>query len=130
MNVFKRIWSSIKDKVRHALSELPTIDEIIAERKVYARALVIVGDRVSAFEPDEVEALAYVTIAARMTQFVAGRLAGAEKATLVIEQVRAQWVRLGKADDRFDKWWVGLARPMLDAYAGEAKASGMWVRPA
>ena len=129
MNIFKRMWASIKDKVRAALDEMPPIDQIIAERRVYARALVAVGDRVSAFEPDEVHLLEYVALCARVAQYVAGgKLKGLEKLDLVLDRVLAEWRRVGKADDQFDKWWNGIARPMLDAYAAEAKAGDAWVR--
>lgn len=129
MNIFKRMWASIKDKVRAALDEMPPIDQIIAERRVYARALVAVGDRVSAFEPDDVHLLEYVTWAARIAQFASGgKLKGLEKLDLVLDRVLAEWRRVGKADDQFDKWWNGIARPMLDAYAAEAKAGDAWVR--
>lgn len=129
MNIFKRMWASIKDKVRAALDEMPPIDQIIAERRVYARALVAVGDRVSAFEPDDVHLLEYVTWAARIAQFASGgKLKGLEKLDLVLDRVLAEWRRVGKADDQFDAWWSALARPMLDAYAAEAKAGDAWVR--
>lgn len=129
MNIIKRMWASIKDKVRAALDKMPPIDQIIAERRVYARALVAVGDRVSAFEPDDVHLLEYVTWAARIAQFASGgKLKGLEKLDLVLDRVLAEWRRVGKADDQFDKWWNGIARPMLDAYAAEAKASDGWVK--
>ena len=129
MNIFKRMWASIKDKVRAALDRLPPIDEMIRERRVYARALVVLGDRVSAFEPDSVHLLEYVALAARIAQFASGgKLAGLEKLDLVLERVRAEWKRVGKADDQFDAWWAGLARPMLDGYAAEAKATDGWVK--
>lgn len=129
MNIFKRMWASIKDKVRAALDEMPPIDELIRERRVYTRALVVLGDRVSAWEPDDVHLLEYVTWAARIAQFASGgKLKGLEKLDLVLDRVLAEWRRVGKADDQFDKWWNGIARPMLDAYAAEAKAGDAWVR--
>ncbi len=57
-----------------------------------------------------------------------GKLKGLEKLDLVLERVRAEWKRVGKADDQFDAWWAGLARPMLDGYAAEAKAGDGWVK--
>lgn len=127
MNIFKRMWASIKDKVRDALDRLPPIDELIKERRVYARALVALGDRVSAWDPGDVHLLEYVALAARVAQFAGVNLKGLEKLDLVLERVRVEWKRVGRADDQFDKWWSALARPMLDAYATEAKSEG-WVK--
>lgn len=127
-----RDWfSGLKAKVRAKLKKLPSLEQIIKERRVYARALVAIGDRISAFEPDEVHILEYVALAARAAQFASGgKLSGLEKLDLVLEEVRLQWARLGRADDKFDSYWTGLARPALDAYAAEAKAEDAWIPPA
>lgn len=127
-----RDWfSGVKAKVRAKLKNLPTLEEVLRERKMYARVLVGLGDRVSAFEPDEVHILEYIALAARAAQFVSGgKLKGLEKLEIVFEEARVQWKRLGRADDKFDRWWEGLCRPMLDSYAAEAKLTGTWIPPA
>lgn len=127
-----RDWfSSIKAKVRAKIKKLPSLEQVIRERKVYARALVVIGDRISAFEPDEVHILEYIMLAARAAQFASGgKLSGMEKLGIVLEEAREQWHRLGRADDKFDRYWNDLARPALDAYAAEAKASTAWIPPA
>lgn len=127
-----RDWfSSVKAKVKAKLKQLPSLEQIIRERKIYARALVLVGDRVSAFEPDEVHILEYVMLAARAAQFASGgKLSGMEKLSLVLDEAREQWKRLGRLDEKFDQYWNGLARPALDAYAAEAKAANAWIPPA
>jgi len=127
MGMFSGWWGDIKAAVRMALGKLPPLDEMIRERRAYARALVAIGDRVRAWEPGDVLMLEYVALAARIAQFAGGKLKGLEKLDLVLDRVRDEWVRVGKADAAFDAWWSGLARPMLDSYAAEAKAEG-WVK--
>lgn len=123
-------WRGVRAKVRTALEKLPPIDVIWAERRVAAAALKQLGDRVSAWEPDDVAALEYVAMAARIAQFSSGgKLKGAEKRALVIERVRKAWAQVGRLDDQFDLWWNGLAGPWLDAYADGAKAADAWVPP-
>jgi len=130
MNIISRWWKSLKVLAREALDEIPPIDVLWRERKAYANALRVLGDEVARMEPEQIADIEYVRYAARIVQFVAGTsLKGADKATLVIERVRAAWRGVGIADTVFDTWWESIGRPFLDAYCAEAKAADAWVKP-
>lgn len=125
-----RQWfSDIKAAVRARLDQLPDLDEVLRERNVHAAAVVALGDRISSWEPGDIDTiLRYVSWAARAAQFASGgKLSGAEKAEQVIARVRKAWKKLGATDQSFDDFWADVGRPYLNTYADTAKAEGTWV---
>ena len=122
--------SSAKAKIRAKLKKLPPMDVLFRERKAYIAALAAIGDRISAFEPEQVAQLDYVRMAIRFAQFAGGKkVPGLQKFAEVELAVRAAWVAANYADDKFDKWWADI-RPFVDTYVGEVKAAEAWVPPA
>jgi len=125
-----REWfSDFKAAVRARLDQLPDLDEVLRESQLHSRAVAALGDRISAWEPGDIDTiLRYVSWAARAAQFASGgKLSGAEKAEQVIARVRKAWKKLGVADQAFDDFWADVGRPYLNNYADTAKQEGTWV---
>ena len=121
--------SSAKAKIRAKLKKLPPLEVLVREHKAYLAALAKIGDRISAFEPEQVAQLDYVRLAIRGAQFAAGKnVPGLQKFAEVEIAVRAAWIAANYADDKFDKWWADI-RPFIDTYVGEVKAADAWVAP-
>ena len=121
--------SSAKAKIRAKLKKLPPIEVLWRERRAYAAALLVLGDKAKALEPEQIADLEYVRMAVRAAQFAA-QASGNEKLIEVQLAVRAAWNTVGIADVVFDTWWDTMARPFIDAYVREVKAADAWVAPA
>lgn len=120
--------SGAKAKIRAKLKKLPPLDVIWRERRAYALALLVLGDKVKALEPEQIADLEYVRLAVRAAQFAA-TASGNDKLIEVQAAVRAAWSAVGVADTVFDTWWEAMARPFIDAYVREVKAANAWVPP-
>lgn len=120
--------SSAKAKIRARLKKLPPIDVLWRERRAYAQALLVLGDKAAALEPEQIADLEYVRMAVRAAQFAA-TASGNDKLIEVQTAVRAAWSTVGIADTVFDTWWETMARPFIDAYVREVKAADAWVPP-
>ena len=120
--------SSARQKIRAKLSRLPPIEVLWRERRAYAAALLVLGDKAAKLEPEQIADLEYVRLAVRAAQFAA-TATGNEKLAEVQAAVRAAWSTVGIADAVFDSWWETMARPFLDAYVREVKAADAWVPP-
>lgn len=121
--------STAKQKIRAKLKKLPPIDLVWRERRAYAKALLVLGDKAAALEPEQLADLDYVRLAVRGAQFAAAAT-GNEKLIEVQAAVRAAWGSVGIADTIFDTWWETMARPFVDAYVREVKLADAWLPPA
>jgi len=121
--------SSAKAKIRAKLKKLPPIEVLWRERRAYAQALMVLGDKAAALEPEQIADLEYVRLAVRAAQFAA-QASGSDKLIEVQAAVRAAWSTVGIADVVFDSWWETMARPFIDAYVSAVKANDAWVPPA
>ena len=127
--VFKRLWGSARSKIAAALDRLPDPGTIYAERKRYAAALLALGDRARDFEPGDHALLEYVALAVRIAEFaLPASGVGTDKLAAVAERVRVAWDKLARAEDVYDAWWDGIARPFIAAYVEESNRRG-WVKP-
>ena len=123
-------WKSAVTRAREALDRLPPIDVLWRERRAYASALIALGDKAAALEPEALADLDLVRYAARAIEFAAGsEIRGADKAQLVLDQVRKAWGVAGIADSVFDSWWAEIARPFLDAYVRQVNDNEAWIPP-
>lgn len=120
--------SSAKARIRAKLKKLPPIEVLWRERRAYAAALLVLGDKAAKLEPEQLADLDYVRLAVRAAQFAADAT-GNEKLAEVRLAVRAAWGAVGIADAVFDSWWETMARPFIDAYVREVKAADAWVAP-
>ncbi len=126
---FRTWFGGVRAKIRKALGKLPPLEVVWRERRAYAAALLALGDKAQALEPEQIADLEYVRLAARAAQFVADA-SGEEKLQEVVSTLRAAWGAVGIADRVFDTWWIDYGRPFLDAYVREVKAADAWIPPA
>lgn len=125
----KSWFGSVKDRIAAALDRLPDPGTLYAERKRYAAALLAVGDRARDFEPGDHALLEYVALAVRIAEFALPAAGvGPDKLQAVAERVRKAWDKLARAEDVYDAWWDGIARPFIAAYVEESNRRG-WVKP-
>lgn len=125
-----RDWfGNVKSKIRAKLKKLPPIEVMWRERRAYAQALLVLGDKAAALEPEQVADLEYVRMAVRAAQFAA-QASGNDKLIEVQAAVRSAWGAVGIADTVFDSWWETMARPFIDAYVREVKSANAWIPPA
>lgn len=130
LEAIKDFFTDIRAAVRTKLRKLPPIEVIWREREAYLAALGRIGDKVSALEPEDLAKLDYVRFAVRAAQFAAGKkLPGLAKLAEVEAAVKVAWIAAKYADDQFDKFWLGTARPFIDAYVAEVKANDAWTPP-
>lgn len=126
-----RTWfRGVVARVREALSKLPTLEEAWAERRVIAATLRAMGDRVAAFEPEQIADLEWVARAAQIAQVAsAAKMGNKDKREQVLAAVRKAWQMAGIADQAFDTWWVTFGDPFLAQFCDKAKEHGLpgWV---
>ena len=126
---FRTWFGGVRATIRAAPGQLPPLEVVWRERRAYAAALLALGDKTAALEPEQIADLEYVRLAARAAQFAADAT-GQEKLQEVVSTLRAAWGAVGIADRVFDNWWIDYGRPFLDAYAREVKAADAWIPPA
>lgn len=126
---FRTWFGGVRATIRAALGKLPPLEVVWRERRAYAAALLALGDKTAALEPEQIADLEYVRLAARAAQFAADAT-GQEKLQEVVSTLRAAWGAVGIADRVFDNWWIDYGRPFLDAYVREVKAADAWIPPA
>lgn len=130
LEAIKDFFTDVRSAIRAKLRKLPPIEVIWRERKAYLAAVGRIGDKVSAFEPEDLAKLDYVRFAVRAAQFAAGKkLPGLAKLAEVEAAVRIAWAAAKYADDKFDTFWSDVARPFIDSYVAEVKANDAWVPP-
>lgn len=123
---FKSKYQKIRDKIRAKLKDLPSLEDIIKERHVYMAALLALGDKASAMEPEDLAQLDYVRQAIQVAEFTADAtelIPGLDKLDDVRDAVKLAWRGAGKLDDKFDDWWA-KTRPFIDAYVRRARETG------
>jgi len=126
---FSRIWRRIRGSFRAALARVPSPGQLRTEGAAYASALLVFGDRLSAWSPQDLANIDMLRLAVRVAEFAAGNVPGGEKLGAVLARAHELLSAAGMADAMFDAWWVDTARPFIDAYVEQCNVRGAWVAP-
>lgn len=125
---YEKLRGKIKAKIKQKVGELPPLSELIKYRKVFASALLTLGDATSAWEPEELARLEYVTELMDAAEFAADvteLIPGLDKLDDVRDGVKLAFKGFSKLDQTFDEFWTKI-RPFINSYVTNARAVGYY----
>lgn len=131
--MFKSIanfFRGMKERIRARYRELPSLEEIWRERKVFLQVVANIGDDLERWDPEDSWLLEQIVQNARIVEFVATATGlGSVKAEMVRERVQTAWKVLGRADDAFDTFWNAHGRKLLNDYVRNCNEANAWIPP-